>query len=63
MAMHKFLHWHRLPRDTVDASSLEVLRARLDGALESLMKWELSLPMAGVGSRWALWSLPTQTAL
>jgi len=29
-------HWHRLPREAVDAPSLEVLKARLDGALDSL---------------------------
>ena len=26
-------HWHRLPREAVDASSLEEFKARLDGAL------------------------------
>jgi len=26
-------HWHRLPREAVDAPSLEVFQARLDGAL------------------------------
>jgi len=26
-------HWHRLPRDAVDALSLKVFKARLDGAL------------------------------
>jgi len=26
-------HWHRLLRETVDAPSMEVLEARLDGAL------------------------------
>ena len=30
-------HWHRLPREAVDAPSLEVSKARLDGALSSLM--------------------------
>ncbi|KFQ96081.1 hypothetical protein Y956_04056, partial [Nipponia nippon] len=30
-------HWDRLPREAVDAPSLEVLRARLDGALGSLV--------------------------
>ena len=28
--------WHRLPREVVDAPSLEVFKARLDGALRSL---------------------------
>jgi len=32
-------HWHRLPRETVDAPSLEVLKIRLDGALSSLISW------------------------
>ncbi|KFO69771.1 hypothetical protein N303_11476, partial [Cuculus canorus] len=30
-------HWHRLPREVVDAPSLEVFKARLDGALGSLI--------------------------
>ena len=25
-------HWHRLPREAVDAPSLETLKVRLDGA-------------------------------
>ena len=29
--------WHRLPRDVVDAPSLEVFKARLDGGLGSLV--------------------------
>ncbi|KAK4827236.1 hypothetical protein QYF61_015683 [Mycteria americana] len=29
-------HWNRLPREAVDAPSLEVLKARLDGALSNL---------------------------
>jgi len=29
-------HWHRLPREAADAPFLEVLKARLDGALGSL---------------------------
>ena len=36
--------WHGLPRRIVDAPSLEVLKARLDGALGSLSWWEMSLP-------------------
>ncbi|KFW83754.1 hypothetical protein N305_03334, partial [Manacus vitellinus] len=30
-------HWNRLPREAVDAPSLEVLKARLDGALSNLV--------------------------
>ncbi|KFR04909.1 hypothetical protein Y956_04697, partial [Nipponia nippon] len=30
-------HWNRLPREAVDASSLEVFKARLDGALSTLI--------------------------
>ncbi|KFQ39440.1 hypothetical protein N332_03035, partial [Mesitornis unicolor] len=30
-------HWHRLPREAVDAPSLEVLKARLDRALSNLV--------------------------
>jgi len=30
-------HWHRLPREVVDAPSLETFKARLDGALSNLV--------------------------
>ncbi|KGL87321.1 hypothetical protein N301_04949, partial [Charadrius vociferus] len=30
-------HWNRLPREAVDALSLEVFKARLDGALSNLV--------------------------
>ena len=40
-------HWNRLPREAVDAPSLEVFKVRLDGALGSLVWWEVSLPIAG----------------
>ncbi|KFP54796.1 hypothetical protein N323_06506, partial [Cathartes aura] len=30
-------HWNRLPREAVDAPSLEAFKARLDGALSNLM--------------------------
>jgi len=30
-------HWHRLPREVVDAPSLETFKARLDGALINLV--------------------------
>ena len=44
--------WHRLPREAVDARpSLEVFKARLDGALGSLgwyeMWWLVALPVVG----------------
>ena len=40
-------HRHRLPREVVDAPSLEGFKARLDGALSNLVWWKVSLPMAG----------------
>ncbi|KFQ92895.1 hypothetical protein Y956_13564, partial [Nipponia nippon] len=30
-------HWNRLPREAADAPSLEVFKARLDGALSNLI--------------------------
>jgi len=30
-------HWNRLPREAVDVPSLEVMKARLDGALSNLV--------------------------
>ncbi|KFP20397.1 hypothetical protein Z169_01145, partial [Egretta garzetta] len=30
-------HWNRLPRDVVEAPSLETFKARLDGALSKLI--------------------------
>ncbi|KFP94619.1 hypothetical protein N329_04733, partial [Haliaeetus albicilla] len=30
-------HWNRLPREVVDAPSLEMFKARLDGALSNLI--------------------------
>ncbi|KFZ57786.1 hypothetical protein N321_11290, partial [Antrostomus carolinensis] len=30
-------HWHRLPKEVVDAPSLEVFKARLDEALSNLV--------------------------
>ncbi|KFZ62703.1 hypothetical protein N338_03945, partial [Podiceps cristatus] len=36
-SMRVVRHWHRLPRAAVDAPSLEVFQARLDGALSSLV--------------------------
>lgn len=39
--------WNRLPRQVMVASSLELFKARLDGALSSLVLWEMSVLMAG----------------
>jgi len=39
--------WHRLPREAVDAPSLAVLKARLDGALSTLVWCKVSLLMTG----------------
>ena len=39
--------WHRLPREAVGAPSLEVFKARLDGALGSLSWWVAALTTAG----------------
>ncbi|KFR11174.1 hypothetical protein N306_06967, partial [Opisthocomus hoazin] len=30
-------HWHRLPKEAVDAPSLEVFKDRVDGALSNLV--------------------------
>jgi len=40
-------HGNRLPREVVDAPSLEVFKARLDEALSNLVQWKVSLPVAG----------------
>jgi len=40
-------HWNRLPREVVDAHSLQVFKAGLDGALSNLVLREVSLPTAG----------------
>ena len=31
-------HWNRLPREVVDALSLETLKVRLDGTVSNLME-------------------------
>jgi len=40
-------HWHRLPREVVDAPSLETFKARLDRALSNLIWLKMSLLTAG----------------
>ena len=39
-------HWNGLPSEAVDAPSLEAFKARLDGAVSSLVWLEASLPIA-----------------
>jgi len=46
--------WNRLPREAVEAPSLETFKARLDGALSNLVWLKMSLLTAG---RWAGWPL------
>ena len=43
-------HWHRLPREAVDAPFLAVYKARLDGALGNLDWRELPCLWQGVGT-------------
>ena len=40
-------HWNRLPKEAVDAPSLEAFKARLDVALGSLVWWLATLRIAG----------------
>ena len=40
-------HWNRLPKEVVDAPSLEAFKARLDVALGSLVCWLTTLHIAG----------------
>ena len=35
-------HWPRLPREVVDAPSLQTFKVGLDGALSNLIEWEMS---------------------
>jgi len=40
-------HWNRLPKEVVDAPSLEAFKARLDVALGSLVWWSATLYIGG----------------
>ena len=41
------MHWNKLPKEAVDAPSLEAFKARLDVALGSLVWWLVTLHIAG----------------
>ena len=43
------MHRNRLSREAEHVSSLEVFSARLDGALGSLIRWEMPCPWQGFG--------------
>jgi len=45
--MRVIKHWNRLPREAVEAPSLEVFKPRLDGGLSSLVWLKMSLLTAG----------------
>ena len=40
-------HQNRIPSEVVNALSLGAFKARLDGALNNLVQWEIFLPIAG----------------
>ena len=40
-------HWNRVPKEAVDAPSLETFKARLDVALGSLVWWLVTVHIAG----------------
>ena len=50
--------WPRLPREVVDAPSLETFQARLDGALSNLTQVKMSLLTAGGWAGWPLKVFP-----
>ena len=52
-------HWPRLPREVVDAPSLETFQARLVGALSNLTQVKMSLLTAG-GVGWVASKGPFQ---
>ena len=39
--------WNQLPKEAVDAPSLEAFKARLDVALGSLVRWLVTLRIVG----------------
>ena len=47
------MHWNRLPKEVMNAPSLEAFKARLDVALGSLVWWLATLHIAG-GWNWMI---------
>ena len=47
LTMRVVRHRNKLPREAVGTPSLEMFKARLDGALSKLVEWEVSLAIAG----------------
>ncbi|MDK9581254.1 hypothetical protein QQA45_07145, partial [Sneathia sanguinegens] len=43
-------HWNRLPKEAVDAPSLEAFKARLDVTLGSLGCWLVTCTQQGIGT-------------
>lgn len=58
-----FTYFYRLPRQTVGSPSPEVLKAKLDGTLSSLIWWGTTCPWQEVATGWSLRSLQTQSVL
>ena len=53
-------HWHRLPREAVDALSLETSKVRLNGALSTWWSCGCPCPLQGIWTRWPV-SVPSNT--
>jgi len=56
-------HWNRLPRDAVDALSLETYSVRLCGALSNWSSWRCLCSLQRSWTRWPLKSLPIKIFL
>jgi len=56
-------HWHRLPREVVEALSLEIFNVRLDMALGNWWSCRCPCSLQGSRTRWHLGSLPAQVTL
>jgi len=56
-------HWHRLPREVVDAPSLETLRSDWRGSEHPDVAVGVPVHCRGVGLDGLYGSLPTQTIL